>query len=448
MIKQSQLLRFAFGIILILILSTIQPRPIYADQDQTAASILQQVNQFRLNNGLAAFEYNGALASAAQNHANYMATNMIFSSHVGSGGSTPQSRAEAAGYIGFVSENIVGGTRMSAAQGLNWWRNSPVHYNTLVTSRYSHAGTGFATDGEINYYVLVVGRPSSAPPPLDQADDSPAPLFITPITLATPREDGSIVHVVQDGQALWTLAAYYEVPLTDILLYNGLQPDSFVQPGDEVVIRLADGQAPPPTPTPPLTHVVQDGQSLWSIAIQYDLSFADLLWYNALDENDILQPGTELTIRLAPGQSPPPTPTPVLVHTIQTGETLWDVALAYGLNLDELLALNAGLTADSIIVPGQQVQVRLAAPTAVSTQPPPTTPTPPTPVASPTPEPTPIATEITAVSEPLSTATPAPAALATNGRSTSQNSGLVLIGVAVLLAIGGGAFLVMARQEG
>ena len=125
-------------------------------QTGAAFEILQLVNQFRIDNGLPPFQTNSALVSAAQNQANYMAEFTVFSSHVGYGGSTPQTRADAAGYGGFVVENIVGGTSMSPWQGLNWWRNSPIHYNTLVTNRYSEAGTAFATNGEANFYVLVV----------------------------------------------------------------------------------------------------------------------------------------------------------------------------------------------------------------------------------------------------------------------------------------------------
>ena len=98
-----------------------------AVQAQSASAIFQAVNQFRSNNGLVPFQYSSALATAAQNQANYMAANTVFSSHVGAGGSTPQSRANAAGYVGRVSENIVGGTGMTAARGLTWWVNSPVH---------------------------------------------------------------------------------------------------------------------------------------------------------------------------------------------------------------------------------------------------------------------------------------------------------------------------------
>ena len=237
-----------------------------------------------------------------------MAANTIFSSHIGAGGSTPQSRANASGYVGYVSENIVGGTGMTPNRGLIWWENSPVHYNTLVTTRYIEAGTGYATNGSENFYVLVVGRPSNAPPSNTPDDDSPAPLFITPIELAEPSEDGSIIHIMQDGQALWSLAAHYDVSIADLMLFNNLANDAILRPGDSVTIRLADGQEPPPTPTPPLTHIVRKGENAWVIAARYKLKLSDFFWFNGLDENSFLQPGEEVIVRLAEGKRRRPRP--------------------------------------------------------------------------------------------------------------------------------------------
>ncbi len=323
---------------------------------QTAADILQQVNLFRVKNGLPPLQYNSSLSSAAQNQANYMAEFQVFSSHTGYGGSTPQSRAQAAGYGGRVTENIVAGTGMSAPNGLNWWVNSPVHYRTLITTQYTEAGTGYATDGSINYYVLVVGSSGNVAP-VNAPPINPAPLFILPLTLAEPAEDGSIVHQVQDGQALWTLAAYYEVPLSDLLWFNNLQEDSFVNPGDEIIIRLADGADPPPAPTPPTTHVVQEGQSLWSIAALYDVKIGDVMLFNNLTENSFLQPGDEIKVRLAEGELPPPTATPVVEHVVRSGQTLWDIALTYGLSLEELLSFN-GIDQNALLQPGDVLRIR------------------------------------------------------------------------------------------
>jgi len=445
--KQRLLFVMVLGIVSIL-LSPSHTNQVKALPATSASQMFQLVNQFRLNNGLPPFQLNGALASAAQNQANYMAEFMVFSNHNGYGGSTPLSRAEAAGYYGSVSENIVGGTGMSARQGLIWWQNSAVHYRTLVTSRYIEAGAGFATNGSENFFVLVVGSPANAgSAPATPQEDSPAPLFITPIVKAEPGADGGIVHVVQEGQALWSLSAHYEVLLSDLLLYNGLTDSSFLSPGDEIIIRLGEGQSPPPTPAPPTSVIVQEGQSLWSIAAVYNVKFGDLLWFNNINEDAILQPGEEIVIRLAEGQAPPPTPTPVVYHTIRSGQTLWDIALTYGLSLDELLNLN-NISAEKILQPGEELMVRVPPATAT-----------PIPTATFTPQPTVILVE-TAVSTHIPSSTPNQPTTTpqpTINPTISANSNALQLGETVgtgalilvfgLIAVGGFAFYVVGRRE-
>jgi LysM repeat protein len=247
--------------------------------------------------------------------------------------------------------------------------NSPVHYNTLVSSRYTQVGVGSANGHGQNIFALVAGVPSNGPPPQRPAAAAPVapPLRVTPVTLANPRDDGSVVHVVQEGQALWSIAAAYEVELSTLLWYNNLSSSSFVHPGDEILVRLAEGAAPPPSPTPPLTHIVQNGETAWYIAARYNVSLGDLYWYNNLRESAILHVGDELIIRLLPGQQPPPTPTPPLTHQVRSGESAWTIAAFYGLTVDALLSLN-DLAASAILQVGDELFIRATdTPTATAT---------------------------------------------------------------------------------
>jgi LysM repeat protein len=357
------------GLLAVVVLGVSERAPVTAAPAGSAVEMFEQVNQFRVQNGLPPFRYNAALSVAAQNHANWMATALYFS-HTQPNGSTPQSRATAAGYLGYVSENIVGGTNMSARQGLIWWQNSPTHYNTMASIRYVEAGTGFAvnTQENMNMYVLVVGQPGGSDPSVSSsaANNATEPLIITPIQLAEPREDGSIVHVMQQGQALWTIAAYYDVDLDYLMMINGLDSKDILHPGDEVYVQLADGQPPPPTPTPPLHYTVQEGDSLWLIAARNAIELDYLLLLNNLQDDSVLRPGDELRVRLAEGELPPPTPTPSTTHIVREGQSLWSIAALYGLTLEQLLAFN-GLTADAMLRPGDELTIRQPEPTAVQT---------------------------------------------------------------------------------
>jgi LysM repeat protein len=442
--------RFSLGLLaciflglLYIIAAPVKPAPVVAQADP-ASEIFQLINQFRASQGLPPFQYNGTLGAAAQAHANWMASTSIIS-HTGSGGSSPQTRSSAAGYTGYVVENIVGGTSMSPRQGLIWWQNSPIHYNTLVTGRYPQAGIGFGSNGGSNMYVLVVGRPpgaSESGPQVSRPDISAAPLIITPIELAKPREDGSIVHVIRQGQAMWTIAAYYDVDLAYLYLINGLSEDDVLHPGYEVTVQLAEGQEPPPTPTPPLTYVIQDGDSAWSIALRNGIEIDFLYLLNNMTEDSVMHPGNEVVVRLAEGQAPPPTPTPKLTHTIRTGQSLWVIAALYDLTLDQLMELN-NLTIDSVIRPGEELLIRLPTPT-----PPPTeTPTP-APSATPTialavqssPSPAAVSQRLTPVSTPDFEALARQDAAAA-GTTTAI---AILVGLGILAAA---AVIIVLRQR-
>lgn len=418
-----------------------------AAQGDPRSEILQRVNQLRLDSGLPAWRVNAQLAAAAQEQANWMAaTNLYLHSH---GGSTPYTRAVSAGYRGYVSEIIVGGYELTPAGGVTWWLNSAVHYGIMVSGRYVEAGSGYAVAGNQAYYVIVVGTPdANVNERQARAETVPEPIRVVPIVLAAPRADGSVVHVVQEGQTPWAIAARYEVDLAELLWMNGLADDDFVRVGDEIMVRPPEGWVPPPTPTPPTTHIVKKGQTLWTIAALYRLRLDDLLWLNGLSADALIRPGDELTVRFAPGQVRPPTPspTPVLKHTVRSGQTLWTVAALHGLSLEQLLAYN-GLTGNPIIRPGDELWVV-----------PPVTPTPvPTAVpvsaaavvsdsAESTPTPTPI---VVALALPSPTAPPTPAVTAAAAEAPPAHAraaapdgqGWLLLALSALFLTGAGVLL-------
>lgn len=438
------------GLLLMVGLSLASTHHSATAQSDPASEIFQLVNQVRMAQGLPPFQYNGALAAAAQAHANWMATNVIYS-HTGAGGSTPASRAANAGYVGYVSENIVGGTSMSPRQGILWWQNSAVHYNTIVSARYVEAGTAFATNGDQNMYVLVVGRQSNNPEVLarsPEADNSAEPLIITPITLAEPREDGSIVHVIQPGQALWTVAAYYDVDLDYLYLINNFTADHVLHPGDEVMVRLPEGQSPPPTPTPPLTHTVLEGENAWSISAKHNITVDYLYLLNGLSPDAMLHPGDQLVVRLAEGQAPPPTPTPRVTHIVRSGDSAWSIAASYGLTVEQLLAFN-NLSVDAVLLPGSELLIREPTPTPqpTSTPPSPTATAQPLTAGSANPSPSPVAISAN-LSQTLVDPARADEALKNPDSQDSGGGGIVsaVLIIFALLAVSGAVMLVAKRH--
>lgn len=109
---------------------------------------------------------------------------------------------------------------------------------------------------------------------------------------------------------------------------------------------------PPQTPTaaaastPAVLDVyeVRSGDTLFEIASAYDVTVEDLLAANALTEDDVytIQPGDELII---PGPTPAggatATPAaPAATYTVRAGDTLLAIALRNDLTVEDLLAAN------------------------------------------------------------------------------------------------------------
>ncbi|MCS6907847.1 MAG: CAP domain-containing protein [Anaerolineales bacterium] len=256
------ILRRQWGVLLVapLFLTGVGGKPSALDHPRNQGDgyqIVALVNQVRSSYGLPALQANSALMAAAQAHSEYQAS-IGTVTHSGKGGSTPLQRAVAAGYGGgakvYVSENIYGGNNASPSQAVNWWMGDGIHLQTMINPNATDAGAGIAQNGDTVFYTLLVGYVAGSPggnsisPPVGGATKAPTAIPVVPIVTSTPNPDGSVVHVVQPGQALWNIAAVYKVPLADLLSLNGLTENSLIYPGDKILIRKAEA-TPTPEPT-------------------------------------------------------------------------------------------------------------------------------------------------------------------------------------------------------
>lgn len=308
--------------LLILVLSLAGPTPQRAAaQSGRAYELVEALNRYRAALGLPALEIHPSLMAAAQGHAEWMARTYTYS-HTGEGGTSPGDRAAAAGFSGSqVYENVEGGTALTPEEAIGWWDRDWVHQNTMRLPSHTHVGAGYAENDQQQLYVLMVGkvggavaRPAAAVArTAPEPTDTQGPIAI-PVVRSAPREDGSVWHVVQMGQTTWDIAVVYGVSLDDLLALNGLARGTPVHPGDELLVRLGEGQVPPPTQTPQLVHVVQQGETLWTVAALHGLTLDDLLALNGLARGHIVHPGDELLIRAPdPTATPTPSPPPVTV---------------------------------------------------------------------------------------------------------------------------------------
>jgi LysM repeat protein len=215
------------------------------------------VNQLRVANGLAEYQLNTALMISAQAHSEYQASLGIWT-HNGADGTDESQRARAAGYGGGAQIKCDEAAAYTIHYDANkvvyeMWQDA-AHLKIMLSAEFKEAGTGAAVSGDYVFFTLdacvVIGGsyPSTSGNNSQASTPIATPVPILPATV-TPLADGSIIHVVREGETLITISMAYNIPLKDLLEENNLTTKSVIYPGDKLTIRLANT----PTPTSAIT---------------------------------------------------------------------------------------------------------------------------------------------------------------------------------------------------
>jgi membrane-bound lytic murein transglycosylase D len=103
------------------------------------------------------------------------------------------------------------------------------------------------------------------------------------------------IHRVRSGESLWLIARRYGVGVRDLQAMNGMGGSTLIRPGQRLVIETDRGVRPPASG--PERYVVRRGDSLWIISRRQRVGLEELMRWNGLDADSVLRPGQELVIR-------------------------------------------------------------------------------------------------------------------------------------------------------
>ena len=255
----------------------------------TAEELISAVNALRIAKGLRPLTVHPALMQIAQiqvegiaagNNGHWRPNNLSLGQWLMSLGYPLSGDINLDGYR---SENWIGGPNMTVQEAILAWGGDDPHTNTMLSPWRSDIGAGIATAVDewgqtIVYYVLETAlrtrdgrmQPEAYPTltaiALDQllvyGDPTQAALalgvsqFVIPVTCATARPDGDVIHEVKNGQSLWAIAIEYGVKIDQIRALNNL-PATNIYVGQKLLVQKHATQPPTPTsketPTPRAT---------------------------------------------------------------------------------------------------------------------------------------------------------------------------------------------------
>lgn len=239
-------------------------------------------------------------------------------------------------------------------------------------ARYAQLSVPAAVAGAIaGAFAAVPADAASAPVGQSHHGALPSAAHRALHALRVPTA-ASATYTVQAGDTVWSIAQRFRLRTADVLAWNGLSSDAVIHPGQTLHLTGPGSGAPAPaapTPAASATHVVVAGDTVFGIARSHGTTVAAILAANGLNGSSIIYPGQTLQVPGAAPASAPVTPAAAptasmatgITHTVVAGDTIFGLAQRHGTTVAAVLAAN-GLSAASIIYPGQSIVV----PTATS----------------------------------------------------------------------------------
>ena len=105
-------------------------------------------------------------------------------------------------------------------------------------------------------------------------------------------------YQVKNGDSLWEIARRNKVTVAQLTKWNRLDSGSLIKPGQQLAIWKNGKQTTGGKHVRTVRYAVRSGDSLYSISRKFNVSITDLKRWNSLHGDKYLQPGQNLKIRV------------------------------------------------------------------------------------------------------------------------------------------------------
>ena len=239
----------------------------------TPGEVIIAINNLRLSHGLNTLNTNSILMQVAADQANALAASEGSIGHERPCGMTLGQDLLSRGYPllgdlsldGYRSENWVAASTTQDA--INFWLSDDEHTNTMLSPNRNDIGAAVAVSDQIyvvletawstssgqmqsDAYPILTGIPQTQTACMGMATEAAQygllPQGIAPVIRSTALPNGDVIHEVQYGQTLWSLAIQYKTTIAEIKRLNHLSSD-VISPKQKLLIRTGATQPAPGT---------------------------------------------------------------------------------------------------------------------------------------------------------------------------------------------------------
>ena len=165
-----------------------------------------------------------------------------------------------------------------------------------------------------------------------------------------------ISHIVESGDSLWALASKYNTEVGIIKQINYLNND-LLSIGSTLLIPISKSKSN--TFIPYEMHIVSEGDTLWDIARTYNLEVSDLANMNSINENSYLQLGQQLTIGNKNIHRNIESKKRTILYSIKQGDNLYKISELFDVTIKSIKDINN--FEDDTLMPGQIIKIAIRA---------------------------------------------------------------------------------------
>ena len=165
-----------------------------------------------------------------------------------------------------------------------------------------------------------------------------------------------ISHIVESGDSLWALASKYNTEVGIIKQINYLNND-LLSIGSTLLIPISKSKSN--TFIPYEMHIVSEGDTLWDIARTYNLEVSDLVNMNSINENSYLQLGQQLTIGNKNIHRNIESKKRTILYSIKQGDNLYKISELFDVTIKSIKDINN--FEDDTLMPGQIIKIAIRA---------------------------------------------------------------------------------------
>lgn len=193
------------------------------------------------------------------------------------------------------------------------------------------------------------------------------------LSFADSNNDEFITHKVTKGDTLWSISKQYNISFELILDLDNIKDKDTLS--IDQIIKIPQGNLPVADYT---VHIVEKGDTLWTIAQRYNLTVNLILANNNISNSELISIGQEMKIpshknavvetnivnqaiidkknnNINNNISQPKNAEPI-VYTVKAGDNLWNISRKYGVSVEVIIDVNNFRDKDFLSL-GQKLEI-------------------------------------------------------------------------------------------